>query len=653
MMDDMDEVIPTFAVFGFFKTTGLSDIFNGIVPIVLITVYSNWDFVTKRLLMAVQTQSYTVEGEGGLPETQMRWMGDTRLEGHKGDHLPVAMIAYSGLTMWSFGFLVFLGLLINRSSSKLQDFKNLRTYGYFYNGYTASYWWWELGVKRIDVLLVYLCTYVSVFPDVKAKLVLYNGIAAVLWAVHSAASPYDQRSNSLVDRLESLGLRVRFFTLFLIQVLLLLDGSSTLCLVVALVVVIINAVFVIVIIVTFIQETGTFGTPEEEEIGGGDDEEDGKHGKVDGASSAATSSVTPKGDNEGGNPLKMCAQYLFGLFVKYIGRYVVTFVMKYLMIPFHIIADVKAKLDEEVPHLAWHGVGLPIQVVEHHPGIALKNERTKRYLTMKEDGSLAATSRMVNKKTTFELSFGEENCPEGTGQLTGTYGSVVVDVFTNDDGDQQVRYEGEDYKTCHPGVWWHPKVILRAWVSSHYKLRRRDQRNYIARGISETLSYLLVQGNVHVIPHNINDFVCLMPIAIRRITSAGGTVDLSRASCRRDVLEEVKYLVNTKNESNRGKRMSVNTMTNSLSESTTFTHKAHSALSEFMVTPEEIMGMIVMLQRLSEGPLHDLILASMEIIKRQQDKVDEEQAKSMSLKWAPKSMVSHGGDAEEDFGSCV
>jgi len=351
--------------------------------------------------------------------------------------------------------------------------------------------------------------------------------------------------------------------------------------------------------------------------------------------------------------LKMAAKWIFGMFVKYIGRYIIKFVMKYAMIPFHMIADVKAKLDEEVPHLAWHGVGLPIQVVEHHPGIALKNVRTKRFMTMSEDGTLSATSRMLNKKTSFELSEGEEGAEEGTGKLTGTYGSVIVDVITNDDGDQMVRYDGEEYKTTHPGVWWHPKVLLSAWVSSHYKLRRRDQRNYIARGISETLSYLLVQGNVHVIPHNINDFVCLMPIAIRRITEAGGTVDLSRASCRREVLDEIKSLVKSKNESNGGKRVSVGTLATSLSRSATFTHKGHSDMSDFMITPEEIMGMIVMLQRLNEGPLHDLIVASMDIIKRQQEKVDEEKAKRMSLKWAPKSMGTPQGDNDDDFGSCI
>jgi len=328
-------------------------------------------------------------------------------------------------------------------------------------------------------------------------------------------------------------------------------------------------------------------------------------------------------------------------------------VMKYVMIPFRMIAEVKAKLDEEVPHLCWHGVGLPIQVVEHHPGVALKNIRTGKYLTMSEDGNLAATSRIMNEKTTFELLEGEDGSEDGTAKLTGTYGTVLVDVATNDDGDQQITVEGEEYRTKRPGVWYHPKVLLRAWVSSHYKLRRRDQRNYIARGISETLSYLLVQGNVHVIPHNINDFVCLMPIAIRRIVDAGGTVDLSRASCRREILEEIKFLVKSKNDAHGGKRMSVGTLTRSLSSTATFTHKANSDLSEFMITPEEIMGMIVMLQRLNEGPLHDLIVASMEIIKRQQEKVDEEKAKAMSLKWAPKSMVGVRGDSGEDYGSCI
>lgn len=93
--------------------------------------------------------------------------------------------------------------------------------------------------------------------------------------------------------------------------------------------------------------------------------------------------------------------------------------------------------------------------------------------------------------------------------------------------------------------------------------------------------------------------------------------------------------------------MSVSQLTRSLSVSCSFTHKSQSEHVRYMVSPEEIMGMIVMLQRLNEAPLHDLIMCCMEIIKRQQDKVDEEKAKQMSLKWAPKTMKSHQGDDDD------
>merc|ERR1719468_527925 len=138
-------------------------------------------------------------------------------------------------------------MLIKRQSHQLYDRAMLRKYGYFHNGLERKYWWWELLVKRIDVLLVYIITYVRIFAEVKSKLVLYLLTAAIFLSYHAACRPYDKRSASLLDWLEGLGLQVRFYTLLLIQLLLLFDGGPKLCLATAVLLLLMNGMFVILL----------------------------------------------------------------------------------------------------------------------------------------------------------------------------------------------------------------------------------------------------------------------------------------------------------------------------------------------------------------------------------------------------------------------
>jgi len=83
--------------------------------------------------------------------------------------LPIAILACVGLAIWSLGFLLITAALIHRRhrAGRLQELSTMRDFGYFYNGYEPQFWWWDLFVKRGDVLVVYIATMADIAPDAR------------------------------------------------------------------------------------------------------------------------------------------------------------------------------------------------------------------------------------------------------------------------------------------------------------------------------------------------------------------------------------------------------------------------------------------------------------------------------------------------------
>merc|ERR550532_2607825 len=91
-----------------------------------------------------------------------RWVMDTDVGLGQGNHLYVAIIASVGLSVWSVGVVVLLFCWVYTRRRHLQEFTTKRMLGYFYNGLEADKYWWELVVKRVDLLLIYLITYTQI-----------------------------------------------------------------------------------------------------------------------------------------------------------------------------------------------------------------------------------------------------------------------------------------------------------------------------------------------------------------------------------------------------------------------------------------------------------------------------------------------------------
>jgi len=240
--------------------------------------------------------------------------------------------------------------------------------------------------------------------------------------------------------------------------------------------------------------------------------------------------------------------------------------------------------------------------------------RNKRYLIFDEDGSCAAMSRTVSTGV-FELSKSDD-----VGILIHPYGNKEFQHFETDDGRTMIQIDGETYeevplkeRRCDPVVW------IRKLIARHYKLRLKDQRQYIARCVGQIIGFLLVDGNVHAIPDTINDFAVLLPVAIRKYRDSGEELNLAQQKCRQQIILIIKKLVEVKHSGSSQKDIL-------LDACNTFTHKSGTDAfhMDHTVVPEEIMEAVTLLRRLNEAQLHDFLTKVLEIIQRAEDKLQSD-----------------------------
>jgi hypothetical protein len=198
------------------------------LPVWLVGTYSLWPMITEKLLTFLRCTAYTLADK----KLHQMWSFDSGVECYTADHSPTFQIALIGLFVWSIGTLAFILYKINAAGDENRyNDENMRKYGYFFQGFEPQYWYWEIGVKRFDFLLVAIVTHTSLIPDPKAKIVMYVMIGGLMFAAHMYAQPYDDRQHGLLDRCESVALLVRFSTFASIAALLLLAAGSTTALV--------------------------------------------------------------------------------------------------------------------------------------------------------------------------------------------------------------------------------------------------------------------------------------------------------------------------------------------------------------------------------------------------------------------------------------
>jgi len=215
-------------VFGLFRGTDICSVIAGSGPILLITLNSIWMVCTQRYMLAIHTVSIPKCTNCDSDQTQEIhvWAEDLRMKSFVGDHLVTGVLGLLGLTIWSLGVPISIFVMCYLRRFKLQQLETRRLLGYFFTGLEPSYFWWELLVKRADLLLTFFVAFSSIMPTTEAKLVTFLGITSVMWALHTKYLPYDNRCLLLADRTESRLLLVRFVTFFGLNLVVALNGSA-------------------------------------------------------------------------------------------------------------------------------------------------------------------------------------------------------------------------------------------------------------------------------------------------------------------------------------------------------------------------------------------------------------------------------------------
>jgi hypothetical protein len=159
------------------------------------------------------------------------------------EHGFLMIISISGLLLWSLGIVAVLYIII-RGRDRQKSFVT-RNFGYLLEGYEPQYWYWELLVKKVDLLATALITYTSVANDPRAKILLYSVQAAIFYALQLYLAPYDNRQLKLLDRMENTGLLVRETLFTGIAFVLLFDTSASFTMGICGILVGLNAYFVL------------------------------------------------------------------------------------------------------------------------------------------------------------------------------------------------------------------------------------------------------------------------------------------------------------------------------------------------------------------------------------------------------------------------
>jgi hypothetical protein len=222
MMSTETAITKDYPVFGIFrhpKHLKLRNFLGDARPLIYIGLYTMWYPTTKRLLLLVHCEA-EIEVVDGRTLQYSRWMQQANFVCYEGTHLVITFFALIGLLVWSFGLLAYLSYEIMSHKKDMNKQDIMRRYSYFTTGYEVNRSYWDILVKKSDNLLTIVITYTSIAVDIKAKLLCYAALAGAYLIIHVQYQPFDDRKNLLTNRIEFMGLTVRFLIFAMFEVLM-------------------------------------------------------------------------------------------------------------------------------------------------------------------------------------------------------------------------------------------------------------------------------------------------------------------------------------------------------------------------------------------------------------------------------------------------
>lgn len=222
---DDDNQVTAYPIFRLFRRPSIGSVMKDCAPVVLITLSSIWMVVTYRFMAAIHTVRIQrcTDCDTGITEEVAVWAQDMRLDSFADDHFTVGILGCIGLIIWSLGVPLSIFLLCYIQRFKLHRFATRRMLGYFILGFQPSYFWWDLLVKRCDLLMIFFVAYSSVLNTRESKLMAFQGISAFMCLLNATFNHYDSLRCQLADRLESKLLLVRLLDFFGLNVIVALE----------------------------------------------------------------------------------------------------------------------------------------------------------------------------------------------------------------------------------------------------------------------------------------------------------------------------------------------------------------------------------------------------------------------------------------------
>jgi hypothetical protein len=264
------------------------------------------------------------------------------------------------------------------------------------------------------------------------------------------------------------------------------------------------------------------------------------------------------------------------------------------MKPFIYLGARRALLQEQVPHIVWHGVGVPIQVIEHKSGVALQNVRNGKFLTDAPPKSfndvmtnscgigrvstpgigtpstqLGTPSNQVDEYSSHSAVLMNRNVEKAISSGKSLPSDTIFEIEEHGDGGvikshrRTLSIDGllhthnnkrlyvvdrQIYRPIKVDRRWSLDAGIDRWLARLYKLRSVDQRRYIANAWQQMLDFMLVDNEMGAIPDKAYDFGCLLSLTLQRAIDAGMSTDISSSTDQKYLLSQMKKLAKRKHE---------------------------------------------------------------------------------------------------------
>ena len=183
-----------------------------------------WPELLSTFLKMIWCTPISEDNERGFTIVKQRLLPNPDVVCWSSDHFVLAILAISGLGVWCIGVPVFLFFRLYVLKDR-QSPENFRKYGFFIQGFEPQYWWWDIIVKRLDILIMNLVTYTSIATEEKAKLLTFPIISGCALGLCAWCQPFTNTQAEILDFLEMCLLSFRFTLFSMIAIMLIFNPS--------------------------------------------------------------------------------------------------------------------------------------------------------------------------------------------------------------------------------------------------------------------------------------------------------------------------------------------------------------------------------------------------------------------------------------------